>query len=94
MPDLDALHKKYPDVHFVGLAVDTAKNVQAFTQKVQVSYALLIAGHGGIQHMRSLGNKKGGLPFTVVFDAKGGIYKQILGQVKPDELEQYLADLA
>ena len=93
MPELDALHTKYPDVHFVGLAVDTAKNVETFVQKVQVAYPLLIAGHGGIKQMRELGNKNGGLPFTIVFDAEGRIYKQILGKIKPAELERYLVDL-
>src|SRR5690554_7624131 len=63
MPDLDALQKKHAGVQFVGLAVDTAANVQKFTEKVRVDYPLLIAGHGGIKLMRGLGNKNGGLPF-------------------------------
>lgn len=94
MPDLDALHKKYPAIHFVGLAVDTAKNVEKFNEKVQVGYPLLVAGHGGIKQMRSLGNKSGGLPFTVVFDEKGRISKQILGQIKPEEFDIYLGGIS
>src|SRR5690606_22268983 len=47
MPDLDALHQKYPNIHFVGLAVDTVKNIEKFLQKVQVGYPLLVAGHAG-----------------------------------------------
>ncbi|MDS1140360.1 TlpA disulfide reductase family protein [Pusillimonas sp. SM2304] len=93
MPDLDALHKKHGHVQFVGLAVDTAANVQKFGEKVQVSYPLLIAGHGGIKLMRGLGNKNGGLPFTVVFDEKGRVSTQMLGQIKPDELDRYLANM-
>jgi thiol-disulfide isomerase/thioredoxin len=93
MPDLDALHKKYPDIQIVGLAIDTAANVEKFGEKVQVSYPLLIAGHGGIQHMRALGNKNGGLPFTVVFDGKGRPAKTILGQVDAHELDQLLAGM-
>jgi thiol-disulfide isomerase/thioredoxin len=94
MPDLDALHKKYPGINVVGLAIDTASNVEKFGSKVQVSYPLLVAGHGGIQHMRALGNKNGGLPFTVIFDSKGGQVKTILGQVDPNELDRLLAGLA
>lgn len=94
MPDLEALHQKHTDVHFVGLAVDTAVNVRKFGQKVQVSYPLLIAGHGGIKLMRDLGNKNGGLPFTVLFDKDGRISRQILGQVKPEELERLIGELA
>src|SRR5690606_21467840 len=93
MPDLDALHQKHTSVHFVGLAVDTAKNVDKFIQKVQVSYPLLIAGHGGIKQMRDLGNQTGGLPFTVIFDANGRMSTKILGQIKPDELDSYLTGM-
>lgn len=93
MPDLDMLHKKHDGVNFVGLAVDTPVNVQKFGTKVQVSYPLLIAGHGGIQLMRDLGNKQGGLPFTVVFNENGQLSHKILGQVKPDELDRFIKDL-
>jgi len=93
MPDLEALHQKYPAVNFLGLAVDTAANVRKFNEKVQVSYPLLMVGHSGIERMRSMGNRAGGLPFTVVYDAKGGVAQTILGQVKPDELEQIIQGL-
>lgn len=93
MPDLDALQKKHAGVQFVGLAVDTSANVQKFTKKVQVDYPLLIAGHGGIKLMRGLGNKNGGLPFTVVFDEKGRVATQILGQIKPEELDEFIANM-
>lgn len=93
MPDLEALHQKYPDVHFLGLAVDTAVNVRKFNEKVQVTYPLLLIGHGGIERMRSMGNRAGGLPFTVVYDAKGQVAQTILGQVKPDELEKIIQGL-
>ncbi|NYT80131.1 TlpA family protein disulfide reductase [Alcaligenaceae bacterium] len=94
MPDLDALHKKHTGVHFVGLAVDTAANVEKFGQKVQVSYPLLVAGHGGIKLMRDLGNKNGGLPFTVVFDKDGRELRHFLGQIKPEELDAYIAEIS
>jgi len=93
MPDLEALHQKYPDVNFLGLAVDTAVNVRKFNEKVQVSYPLLMIGHGGIERMRSMGNRAGGLPFTVVYDAKGQVAETILGQVKPAELEKTIQGL-
>lgn len=94
MPELDALHDKYTGMHFVGLAVDTAKNVRKFGEKVQVSYPLLIAGHQGIGMMRDLGNKQGGLPFTVVFDAQGGLKHEVLGEIDPAALDAYLEGLS
>jgi len=94
MPDLEVLHKKYGDVAFLGLAVDTAANVKAFNEKVQVSYPLLLIGHAGIARMRSLGNQTGGLPFTVVFDARGRVADKVLGQIKPEALERVIQDLS
>jgi hypothetical protein len=74
--------------------VDTAKNVRKFGEKVQVSYPLLIAGHQGIGMMRDLGNKQGGLPFTVVFDAQGGLKHEVLGEIDPAALDAYLEGLS
>jgi thiol-disulfide isomerase/thioredoxin len=86
MPDLDAMHHDYPGVAFLGLAIDTRVNVERFIQKVRVSYPLLLTGTQGIALMRSLGNKAGGLPFTVLFDSKGRIAHRVLGEVKPELL--------
>src|SRR5690606_31872590 len=93
MPDLDELSKKYPEMYFVGVAVDTPANVERFLKKVQVSYPLLVAGHGGIETMKALGNSKGGLRYTVIFDADSRIVRDILGQVDPADLDADLAQL-
>lgn len=93
MPDLDALSRKYTDMTFVGIGVDSQANIERFLQKVQVSYPLLVAGHGGVQIMKTLGNSKGGLPYTVIFDADSKVARDILGQVDPDDLDAYLASL-
>ncbi|TAL90130.1 MAG: TlpA family protein disulfide reductase [Candidimonas sp.] len=94
MPDLDALHKKYPTVQFLGVGVDTASNIRNFIRKTPVSYPLLVAGHDGIQLMRDLGNQVGGLPFTVVFNAKGQEINRVLGQIKPAEFEPIVRSLS
>jgi len=86
MPDLDAVAQAHPQVRFVGLAVDSAVNVRRFGEKVQVSYPLLLSGHGGIALMRDLGNRQGGLPFTVLFDAQGRLQRQWLGQINAAQL--------
>ncbi|HUH60305.1 MAG TPA: TlpA disulfide reductase family protein [Candidimonas sp.] len=93
MPDLELLHKKYPGIQFLGLAVDTTVNVEKFLKKIPVSYPVLIAGHGGIKQMRELGNKQGGLPYTLVFDKHGQIAHEVLGQIKPADLERQLQGL-
>jgi len=93
MPDLDELSRKYPEMTFVGIAIDTQANIERFLKKVQVSYPLLVAGHGGIEKMKALGNRKGGLPYTVIFDAESNISRDILGQIDPADLDAYLAAL-
>ncbi|WP_454670026.1 TlpA family protein disulfide reductase [Achromobacter kerstersii] len=93
MPELDALQKKHPHIRFVGIGVDTAANMQKFVEKVQVSYPLWVIGAGAIDTLRKLGNPSGGLPFTLVFNADGGINRKILGEIQPDDLNQTLSSL-
>ncbi len=93
MPELDALQKKYPHIRFVGIGVDSAANMQKFVEKVQVSYPLWVIGAGAIDTLRKLGNPSGGLPFTIVFNADGGINRKILGEIQPDDLDRTLAGL-
>ncbi|CAB3914415.1 MULTISPECIES: TlpA disulfide reductase family protein [Achromobacter] len=93
MPALDALQKKYPQVRFVGIGVDSAANMQKFAEKVQVSYPLWVIGAGAIDTLRKLGNPSGGLPFTIVFNADGSINRKILGEVQPDDLDRTLSGL-
>lgn len=93
MPDLDFLQDKHSHVNVVGLAVDTTTNVLKFNQRVSVSYPLLIAGHGGVKLMKEMGNPRGGLPFTILFDAAGQPVRHFLGQIQRDELDAVLADV-
>ncbi|WP_241049178.1 TlpA family protein disulfide reductase [Achromobacter xylosoxidans] len=93
MPELDALQKKYAQIKFVGIGVDSAANMQKFVEKVQVSYPLWVIGAGAIDTLRKLGNPSGGLPFTIVFNADGSINRKILGEIQPDDLDQTLSGL-
>lgn len=93
MPDLNQLNAQHPDVAFLGLAIDTEANVRKFLEKIPVDYDVLMASKGGMRLMRELGNRQGGLPYTIVFDEKGRVSQRILGQVKPDVLDGYIRDL-
>ena len=92
MPSLAQLHREYAKkgVEFVGLGVDSDKNVKAFLQKVPVDYPVYVIGFGGADLARAFGNNAGGLPFTVVIDAKGNIRSTKLGQIQPAELKHTL----
>jgi len=94
MPDLDGLAQAHPRVGFVGLAVDSEVNVRRFLAKTPVSYPILLTGHGGIALMRELGNRQGGLPFTLVFDARGQLHKQLLGPIQVEHVDDWLRALA
>jgi thiol-disulfide isomerase/thioredoxin len=92
MPSLAQLHREYAKkgIEFVGLGVDSDKNVKAFLQKVPVDYPVYVIGFGGADLARAFGNNAGGLPFTVVIDAKGNVRSTKLGQIQPDELKHTL----
>lgn len=94
MPELQALQEKYASIQFVGIGVDKVENMQQFLQKVPVSYPLLVMGPGAIDTLRTLGNPAGGLPFTLIFDANGGVNRKILGQIQFDDLDRTLSTLA
>jgi thiol-disulfide isomerase/thioredoxin len=92
MPALSQLHREYAKkgIQFVGLGVDSDKNVKAFLQKVKVDYPVYVAGFGGADIARAFGNTAGGLPYTVVIDAKGTVLSTKLGQIQPAELKRTL----
>ena len=46
----------------------------------------LLAGLGGTELSRALGNENGGLPFSVVIAADGRVIQRKMGQITPQEL--------
>ena len=93
MPLLDRLSREMPQAKFVGIGIDTAKNIAEFAAKISVGFPLYVAGHSGIAMVRELGNAAGGLPFTVLIDAKGQVFKLILGQVESESLRLNITEL-
>ncbi|MGN4071657.1 TlpA family protein disulfide reductase [Burkholderia gladioli] len=92
MPELVQLSHEYKSrgIHFVGVAVDSDKNVQAFLQKVMVDYPVVVSGYAGADLARNFGNTAGALPFTVVIDANGRVRVTKLGQIQVGELKKTL----
>lgn len=83
MPLLDQLAQELPQAKIVGVAIDSATNVDAFLEKVPVSFPIFVAGHGGIDVTRALGNDIMALPFTALFTADGQLASSVLGEVDP-----------
>lgn len=73
----------------LGLAIDQPSAVKAFLQKMPLTFPNGLAGFGGTELGKSLGNLSGALPFTVVLGAAGGVRQRKMGQVKPEDLAQW-----
>lgn len=77
----------------VGIALDQPEQVTAFLKQTPVSYPILMSDGDGIAVMRQLGNQSGGLPYTVILDAKGKPVKQLLGLLDEKALLKTLSAL-
>jgi thiol-disulfide isomerase/thioredoxin len=91
LPLLDFFYQENKDknIQIVGLAVDQPSAVRAWLQKRPLNFPVGMAGLGGTELSRSLGNSTGSLPFTVVFGASGQMLHRKIGKVLPEELVQW-----
>lgn len=94
MPHLDELARSLANVQFVGLGIDTQANIERFLAGVPVAYPVLVAGNSAIANVRELGNAAGGLPFTVLINAKGELVETLLGQQSLENLRNKIKALA
>ena len=94
MPHLDELARSLAEVQFVGLGIDTQANIERFLAGVPVAYPVLVAGNSAIANVRELGNAAGGLPFTVLINAKGELVETLLGQQSLENLRNKIKALA
>ena len=92
MPELDRFAREFAGqgVRVVGLAIDNAGPVRQFLQRTPVSYAIGLAGFEGTELARSLGNDRGGLPFTAFFDRRGALVQRKLGETSFGELARWV----
>ncbi len=91
MPMLDRFERSQPPHGFrvVGLAVDHEVPVRQFLTSRPVSFRIGLAGPAGIELARSFGNRDGGLPFTLAFDAAGRSIGERLGALRAADLERW-----
>ncbi len=73
----------------VGLAIDQPSSVRKFLDRTPVGYLIGLAGLQGTELVRSLGNTAGGLPFTLVLDAKEAVRGRKMGQIHASDLEAW-----
>ena len=91
LPLLDFFYQENKDknLQVVGLAVDQPSAVQTWLQTRPLNFPVGMAGLGGTELSKSLGNMTGGLPFTVVFSPSGVLLHRKIGKVLPEELVQW-----
>lgn len=76
----------------VGIGLEqNAEAVRDFARAYEMSYPVLLAGDQGIDLMRTLGNDKQGLPFTLVLDRHGNVVLRRLGPMTRDEMANAFA---
>lgn len=76
----------------LALAIDQPSAVRRFLARQPLTFPVGLAGLGGTELAKSLGNSQGGLPFSVFFDANGQIYRQKLGQLSLQDLQGWARD--
>lgn len=93
MPDLQAVRDEFASrgVEVLGIGIDNAKNIAAFRDKLDIRFPLFVAGAGGSELGRALGNQAGVLPYTVLVSRDGRVVQRKIGQIKPAELRLWLA---
>ncbi|MBI5279473.1 MAG: TlpA family protein disulfide reductase [Burkholderiales bacterium] len=91
MPLLDAFFRQNAAKGWtvLGLAIDQPSAVRTFLQRTPVSYPIGLAGMQGTELTRALGNKVGGLPFTVVVAADGSVRQRRMGRVSEADLKAW-----
>jgi thiol-disulfide isomerase/thioredoxin len=88
MPMLDRFQREHHSAGWqvLGLAVDDAEPVRQFLARHPVGFAIGLAATQGVTLSRTLGNARGALPFSVIFDARGESKARKLGALSWTEL--------
>lgn len=87
MPDFDAVARRYPEVLFLGVAVqDTETAAREFAEEIAVSYPLGLDADGAILEMYPIL----GLPATWFITSEGIIAARWMGQLDQDGLEDLI----
>ncbi|MDL2338352.1 MAG: TlpA disulfide reductase family protein [Pseudomonadota bacterium] len=96
IPLIDEFHRTHQAQGWrvLGLAVDSPTPVREFLAKRPVNFSIGLAGLGGTELSRTLGNSGGGLPFTVVVGRSGRVVARKLGAIEPADLSRWASNIA
>jgi peroxiredoxin len=80
-------------LQFVGIAIDQPDKVQEFAAEIGLNYPALIGGYGAIELSKTLGNRVGALPFTIIVDRSGRVAHTQLGPLRDSTLRSIVGQL-
>ena len=80
-------------LQFVGIAIDEAARVRPYARELGINFPILLAGMGGVELTRVLGNRAAVLPFTVIMARDGSIVARHAGVYSESTLEPILKPL-
>jgi thiol-disulfide isomerase/thioredoxin len=78
----------------IALAVDQPVPVIEFINRFKLELTVALAGADGLEWQRTMGNDKGGLPFSLVLDGAGRVRQRKLGETTIDDLTRWAAEIA
>jgi thiol-disulfide isomerase/thioredoxin len=78
----------------IALAVDQPVPVLEFIARFKLDLTVAMAGIEGLEWQRAMGNRAGGLPFSLVLDAGGRARQRKLGETSWDDLNRWAAEIA
>ncbi len=93
LPMIEAFWREHAakGIQVLALAVDQPSSVRRFLERQPLSFPVGLAGLQGAELAKSLGNQQGGLPFSVFFRKDASIYRQKLGQLSVQDLQNWLS---
>lgn len=94
-PMLVELQSEYgaAGLQVIGIALDDIKAVREFSEKLGVSYPILLGTTDALETISAYGNVAGMLPFSVLVDKDGIIRWQYMGEIRHEEISNLLVGL-
>jgi len=88
IPEFVRMQEKFGHrgLQFVGIAIDNADKVREFAARFRMNYPVLVGEIEAIELVRTAGNERGGLPFTVIVDREGRLIGTELGGLNEQRL--------
>jgi thiol-disulfide isomerase/thioredoxin len=88
LPELDRFHAEHRAAGWtvLALAIDSPTPVREFLAKMPLKLEVALAGVDGFELVRTMGNDRGALPYSVLIAADGRVVQRKLGQTNYQEL--------